>query len=63
MTAQGWSEATFRCGSCGHSFTAATEAEYVERYAAHQSIHAIVAALAPAHRSELEQVLLTVEGR
>lgn len=45
MTTQGWDRADFRCGRCGHTFTATTEAEYLRALPLHMAAHDIAAAL------------------
>lgn len=45
MANQGWDRADYSCGSCGHTFTAATEHEYIGYFTAHAQAHEIVDAL------------------
>lgn len=57
MSGQGWDNAEFRCGSCGDSFTATTEQEYVNRYSAHVNAHALVSLMSPEAIAELKSIL------
>ena len=61
MSGQGWEQAEFRCGTCGHSFTAETEQEYVNRYSHHLNAHALVAMLTPDMRKEVRALLVLDE--
>lgn len=54
--AQGWTTADYRCGTCGHTFTATTEDEYVILHATHLNAHALVSMLTP----ELKAQVLTL---
>ncbi len=57
MSGQGWNQAEFRCGTCGHRFTAATDQEYVTLYSQHLNAHALVAMLTPELREEVRALL------
>ena len=57
MSGQGWESAEFRCGTCGDSFIAETEQEYVNRYSAHLNAHALIAMLSPDALRELVSIL------
>lgn len=61
MTAQGWDQATYRCGRCSDGFTATTEAEYVLKYRSHQLVHDLLDASTPELRARiLEHALAAV---
>lgn len=57
MTAQGWDQASYSCGRCGHSFTATTEGEYVFGHTVHLNAHALVDLLVPELRAQVLTLL------
>jgi hypothetical protein len=60
---QGWDRADFRCGRCGHTFTATTEDDYVTRRVAHTTAHDLLDASTPELRAKLISLALAeVEG-
>lgn len=60
---QAWTQADYHCGRCGVSFTAATEAEYVTKYSAHQIAHDLLDAATPELRTRIiDAALASVQG-
>lgn len=55
---QAWDQADYRCGSCGRTFTATNEQEYVNLYSQHLNAHALLTMLTPESRAELLALLL-----
>lgn len=57
---QAWDRADHSCGTCGHKFTATTEADYLTAWQTHAAAHDIAAALitVPRLRDQVDQLLL-----
>ncbi|MFB7852383.1 hypothetical protein ACFC34_35950 [Streptomyces sp. NPDC056053] len=58
----GWDQATHRCGQCGTTRTATTEADYLHAVDTHRAAHDLAARLDPAERDGLASVLRMVLG-
>lgn len=43
--AQGWTRADHRCGQCGHTYSATTEAEFLAAWQLHAAAHDVAACL------------------
>lgn len=56
MTELGWDSAEFRCGRCGHSFIATTEADYVIGQRSHQAAHSLLDAASSDLRDHLKAI-------
>ncbi|MFB7867313.1 hypothetical protein [Streptomyces sp. NPDC056069] len=54
---QGWDQATYRCGRCGATRTATTEAQYIKAVGAHQEAHDVWERLDPIERDGFVAVL------
>ncbi|MFE5714515.1 hypothetical protein ACFQ7J_27345 [Streptomyces sp. NPDC056501] len=55
--AAGWDQATFRCGQCGATRTATTEAGYTRTVSAHRDAHAVFDRLNPTERNGMGSIL------
>ncbi|MGW0607786.1 hypothetical protein [Streptomyces sp. NPDC002640] len=55
-----WDEAVFRCGRCGTTHTATTEAEYVRAVSAHGDAHELWDRLGPIERDGIASILRVI---
>jgi hypothetical protein len=63
VSAQGWDHADHRCGRCGHTFTATTQADFVTQYGTHDLAHALAEALATLAPELLAQLARLLSDR